>query len=451
MLENYFSRPSTLNRLRSGPIGSDVDDLATALQQQGYAWASIRNYVRGCDQFARWLSRHGYAPQMSVKHSSTASSADCRDLLAVSCPNMLRGCPICSSSGASNSVCPSASRTPLVRRPTTGCFDTSSTWIRSVASPPALVITIGVWPGVSWRPVLGPDAWIGHPYKRSRSLTLYGKQRPTNMAGGDGFQVPPSDPCSASWCSVAPCRQAWKRALAPRQWSHASIPHSLTAQEVEQILALYAGPSPTGLRHRAILMLLARLGLRAHEIVSLSLEAIKWQEAHLVIRARKTHHERVLPLLQDVGATLAEYLCWGRPATTSRALFLHCKAPFRPFSASSSISYLAARAFVRVGVTGYARRGAHGFRHSAASHMVNGGASFKDVADVLGPSIAPHHWYLCQARPRCPLSSRSALERRCPMTPADLPPSRLVSQPARGVRVSDAGRTHPVAGLRPVY
>jgi len=62
MLENYFSRPSTLNRLRSGPIGSDVDDLATALQQQGYAWDSIRNYVRGCNQFARWLSQHGYAP-----------------------------------------------------------------------------------------------------------------------------------------------------------------------------------------------------------------------------------------------------------------------------------------------------------------------------------------------------------------------------------------------------
>jgi integrase/recombinase XerD len=62
MLEHYFSRPSTLNRLRSGPIGSDVDDLATALQQQGYAWDSIRNYLRGCDQFARWLSQHGYAP-----------------------------------------------------------------------------------------------------------------------------------------------------------------------------------------------------------------------------------------------------------------------------------------------------------------------------------------------------------------------------------------------------
>src|SRR2546426_1465999 len=153
--------------------------------------------------------------QMLVKLSSNATSADCRDLLPVSCPNMPRGCPICSSSGARNSVCPSASRTFLVRRPTTGCFDTSSTWIRSVASPPALVITIGVWPGVSWRPVLAPDTWFGHPYKLSRSLTLYGKKRPTNTAGVDGFQVLPADPFSDSWGSVASRRPAWERPPSP--------------------------------------------------------------------------------------------------------------------------------------------------------------------------------------------------------------------------------------------
>jgi hypothetical protein len=68
MREHYFARPSTRNRLRSGPSGSDVDELATALQQHGYAWDSIGNSVRGCDQFARWLSPHGYAPS-AVSHT----------------------------------------------------------------------------------------------------------------------------------------------------------------------------------------------------------------------------------------------------------------------------------------------------------------------------------------------------------------------------------------------
>jgi site-specific recombinase XerD len=173
-------------------------------------------------------------------------------------------------------------------------------------------------------------------------------------------------------------------ALTPRQWTHDTIPQRLTTDEVERVLALYTGKAPTDLRNRAILILLARLGLRAHEVISLSLDDINWHEAHLIIRTRKTRHERMLPLSQDVGGALADYLRWGRPVTTSRVIFLHCRAPFRPFSGSAAISRIAARALVRTGVTGHARLGAHVFRHTAASGMVNRGASFKDVADVLG-------------------------------------------------------------------
>src|SRR5919202_234727 len=61
MIETYFARTSTLARLRSGPLGPDLDALASTLHQQGYARDSIRRYLRGCDQFARWLSQHGHA------------------------------------------------------------------------------------------------------------------------------------------------------------------------------------------------------------------------------------------------------------------------------------------------------------------------------------------------------------------------------------------------------
>jgi hypothetical protein len=61
MIETYFARTSTIARLRSGPLGPDLDALASALRQQGYARDSIRRYLRGCDQFARWLCQHGYA------------------------------------------------------------------------------------------------------------------------------------------------------------------------------------------------------------------------------------------------------------------------------------------------------------------------------------------------------------------------------------------------------
>src|SRR4029450_1260099 len=84
-------------------------------------------------------------------------------------------------------------------------------------------------------------------------------------------------------------------ALTPRQWTPATLPPRLTGEDVERALALYAGATPGALRNRAILMVLARLGLRAHEVTALCLADINWPEAHVVIRARKYSHARVLP------------------------------------------------------------------------------------------------------------------------------------------------------------
>jgi len=170
----------------------------------------------------------------------------------------------------------------------------------------------------------------------------------------------------------------------PRQWLHAPLPCRLTVAEVEQVLATCTNGSPAALRNHAILLLLARLGVRAHEVAALCLEDRNWYEGWVRIRPGKTHHERVLPLVQEVGEAVATSLQHGRPATSSRHLFLHCRAPFRPLTDATAISRMAARALRRAGITSSARLGAHPFRHTAASQMVNQGVSFKDVADVLG-------------------------------------------------------------------
>ena len=170
----------------------------------------------------------------------------------------------------------------------------------------------------------------------------------------------------------------------PRQWTHATLPGRLTVAEVERVLATCTDGSPAALRNHAILLLLARLGVRAHEVAALCLEDINWYAGQVRIHAGKTRHARVLPLVQEVGEAVAAYLQHGRPPTPSRHLFLHCRAPFRPLTDATAISRMAARALRRAGITASARLGAHTFRHTAASQMVNQGASFKDVADVLG-------------------------------------------------------------------
>jgi site-specific recombinase XerD len=172
-------------------------------------------------------------------------------------------------------------------------------------------------------------------------------------------------------------------ALAPPQWKYASLPARLTPAEVERVLGAYQDGSAISLRNRAILFLLARLGLRAHEVVSLCLDDIDWADGRLDIRPGKTRRARNVPLPHDAGQAIVAYLQGGRPQRDSRQVFLQSRAPFRSLT-GASVWAIVRQAFKRAGVTVPPGIASHLFRHTVASQMVNHGASFKDVADVLG-------------------------------------------------------------------
>jgi len=168
----------------------------------------------------------------------------------------------------------------------------------------------------------------------------------------------------------------------PRQWALASLPHHLSKEQVSQVLAVCRNTKPNELRNTAVVLLLAWLGLRAGEVASLCLEDIHWAEGRLLIRAGKSHQERTLPLGEQMGRGLVEYLQHRRPRTVHRHVFLQCHAPYGPLT-NVAISHIARRALQRAGIT-VTRPGAHVFRHTVATEMVRGGASFPQVADVLG-------------------------------------------------------------------
>jgi site-specific recombinase XerD len=150
------------------------------------------------------------------------------------------------------------------------------------------------------------------------------------------------------------------------------------------LLDFAATPRPAARRDRAILLLLARLGLRASEVVALELDDLDWQAGQLRLRAGKCRRERVLPLPQEVGAALAEYLQHGRPLYPGRRVFLTLTKPAQAFSHPAAVTRIVQRNLVRARIPLGRLTGAHMLRHTAASHMVNRGASFKDVGDVLG-------------------------------------------------------------------
>jgi site-specific recombinase XerD len=169
----------------------------------------------------------------------------------------------------------------------------------------------------------------------------------------------------------------------PPQWKQSSLPPRLGPEEIERVLAVYQEGNAIGRRDRAILFLLARLGLRAQDVALMCLDDIDWMDGRLALRPGKTHRERSLPLPQDVGQAIVTYLQDGRPQSQSRRVFLQSRPLFRPLT-TSGVWWAVRRAFEQAGIVVPAGIACHIFRHTAASNMVNRGASFKEVADVLG-------------------------------------------------------------------
>jgi site-specific recombinase XerD len=165
-------------------------------------------------------------------------------------------------------------------------------------------------------------------------------------------------------------------------WRLASIPRSLAAEEVERLLAACDRQTATGRRDYAILLLLARLGLRAGEVVALELDDIHWRVGEIIIRGKKgLRHDR-FPLPADVGAALATYLRRDRPSSTVRRVFLCRRAPRRSFAGPGAVTTIVRRALCRADLHPPVR-GAHLLRHSLATQMLRHGASFAEIGEVL--------------------------------------------------------------------
>jgi len=163
----------------------------------------------------------------------------------------------------------------------------------------------------------------------------------------------------------------------------AGLPRHLDPARFEQLIASLDSSSPRGLRDRAIILCMARLGLRASEVTRLRLEDIDWRGAVVRVRTRKTGHGALLPLPGVVGAALADYLQHGRPDTRARQVFvlhrLRAGAPISDSIAGRAVDNALRHAGIEAPI-----RGANLMRHSLATGLLGHGASLSEIADVLG-------------------------------------------------------------------
>jgi integrase/recombinase XerD len=166
-------------------------------------------------------------------------------------------------------------------------------------------------------------------------------------------------------------------------WSMPSIPRGIASEQVRRLLSGIDRSTGKGRRDYAIMLLLARLGLRSGEVALLELDDIDWQAGCLSVHG-KVGRRTQLPLPTDVGEAIVAYLRHGRPpCATNRRVFLRAKAPIRGFLSQCAVGSVVRHAILRAGIEA-PTTGCHQFRHALATHMLRQGASLAEIGGLLG-------------------------------------------------------------------
>ena len=387
MLESYFTAPRVLNRMRSGLMAPYLDTLVAGLEAQEYSRKSIRRQLRNADSFGSWLdhqklplaaitgeivsryinglhrsARAGYA--MGYTPHNARGLARLLDLLQISGVLLAARPP---GIVPDSRLCDFDQYMERVRGAAPG---TRSIYLHEARSFLAHVFPAG---DTDWSRVR-PEHVVSYVTTRAAQLSATCRRHFVTPLRAFLRYLAGQGMLPASLEHAIPRF---------RQWRHAVLPAVLSAEELERVLAVSWGRTVQGLRNRAILLLLAHLGLRAGEVVRLCLEDIDWRQGQLLVRAGKNHRERVLPLLNGPGEALAAYLKDGRPASPLRAVFLNLCPPYRALRSPQVVRAVATRALRDAGVSA-SRPGAHLFRRTVATQMVCRGAAFKSISDVLG-------------------------------------------------------------------
>lgn len=167
-----------------------------------------------------------------------------------------------------------------------------------------------------------------------------------------------------------------------RHWKFTSLPTYLSSAQVQNVLDTCDRTTSLGRRNYAILMMLAKLGLRAGEVATLALDDLNWRSGEMLLRAKGRQRAR-MPIPADVGAAVVAYLRDGRPRSSCRRLFLRTPAPNVGFASGCAVTMIAKTALERAGIRGYAHQGAHIFRHSLATELLRSGATLSEIGQLL--------------------------------------------------------------------
>jgi integrase/recombinase XerD len=391
MLENYYIRPTTIDRLHESWIASAVEQYVTWMAERLYADRSVSRRIPILVSFGEFAKAHGASevkelpdhlePFVEAWVSERAGgrrSARRRKQLGDEVRNPVRQMLRLAVPGYIGRGRPHKPDNPFERQaPGLLRYLTEEKGLRSIHHYQIYLRQLAA-------------------YLERAGIGDLARLSPTVLSGFIAEYAPPR----VSWSTVRDACGVLRVFLRylnregviakdlsslvefPQSYRHAGVPRSISWEQVERVLAGVDRRSASGKRDYAMLLLLATYGLRAAEVASLKLDDIDWRYERLKIRERKAGNTTTYPLSAVVGAAIVDYLKNGRPATTCREVFMRSCAPLAPIGSAAVVSRAAH--FIRKAGISVPRTGSHVLRHSCVQRLLNAHFSLKHIGDYVG-------------------------------------------------------------------
>ncbi len=380
MIERLFPDPLAQQHLYDGPLGPYVDGFADHLATQGYAEATAKGKLRLIAHLSRWLERHDL-PLATLDEESV------KQFLADPGPTQVRR----GDAQTCRMLLDYMRELGRIPPPAEVIDDTPLGRIES-----GFKHYLVAERGLSAATVINYSPTVQRFLKErfAAEEVELGELSPQDVHRFLLRQAPRVSRGRAKLMATA--LRSFFRFLRQRgditsdlasaipattNWRLTGLPLSLGPEEVEALLDSCDQDTALGQRDYAILLLLARLGLRAGEVVALTLDDIDWDTGTLIVHGKGKRQER-LPLPEDVGEAVANYLHGSRPHCATRRVFIRLQAPHCGFSSSVAIDDVVRRALERTGLDPE-QKGAHLLRHSLATRLLGSGASLEQIAQLL--------------------------------------------------------------------
>lgn len=379
-METYFPASRMLGHLRSGPSGPYLDRFAAALEQQGYGPATAVRYLRAAAHVGHVMAEQG----ASLTDIDLAAFAE--HLRRCRCPrakggrrnhHTIYGARLFRRHLVEVGLCRPASTNAMPVEPQ--AVADFEVWLRKHRGASDATIRLYARDAAGMMTALGSDPTGWQP----KDVRGYVLERASRCGRGTIEKMTTSLRAFLRYLAVAGrCRSGLDGAVpAYAHWQLAEMPRYLSAEQVDRLIAACDGDAGARRRDRAIVLLLARLGLRAGDVAQLRLNDIEWETGSLRVTGKSRYQVR-LPLPQDVGDAIAGYLECRPPACRSDCVFLRTIAPCRPFLRGDGISSVVKRAMKRAGIVS-PFKGAHVLRHTAATEMLRHGVPLEKIGLVL--------------------------------------------------------------------